>query len=88
MAVPSVTFQVRYEQTIETLFITIFQLHDYVPGKSRDKWIFENREIFVLAKNIQHIFLILYLLPNDDEQRQTQSSTNGVFNEHFYFLVK
>lgn len=35
----------------------------------------------------QTTFLILYLLPNDDEQRQTHLSNSGVFNEHFHFLV-
>jgi hypothetical protein len=70
-SIPSINFQLRYEHAIETLFITIFQLQNYLP-----------------IKNAPSIFLILYLLPNDDEQRQTQSSTNGVFNEHFYFLLK
>jgi hypothetical protein len=70
-SIPSITFQLRYDNTIETLFITIFQLQNYLP-----------------IKNSPNIFLILYLLPNDDEQQQTQSSTNGVFNEHFHFPLK
>jgi hypothetical protein len=53
--IPSFTFQLRYEQTNETLFITIFQLQNYFP-----------------IKNPPSVFLILYLLQNDDEQRQTQ----------------
>ena len=41
-----------------------------------------------LDKSKQSAFLILYLLPNDDEQRQTSSSAQGVFNEHFQFQVR
>ena len=44
-------------------------------------------ENLLLDKN-SSVSLILYLLPNDDEQRQTQSSTTGVFNEPFHFPVK
>lgn len=32
--------------------------------------------------------MILYLLPNDDEQRQSQPSAQGIFNEQFQFPVK
>ncbi len=32
-SIPSITFQLRYEHTIETLFITIFQLQNYLPSK-------------------------------------------------------
>ncbi|CAF0951307.1 unnamed protein product [Adineta steineri] len=67
---PSVTFQLRYENPIETLYISLFQIQNYLP------------------KNNQNIFCILYLLPNDDEQRQTQLSTNGIFNECFEFSLK
>ncbi|CAF3434934.1 unnamed protein product [Rotaria sp. Silwood1] len=69
--IPSITFQLRYDHTIETLSITIFQLNNYLP-----------------TKNTQNMYLILYLLPNDDEQRQTRSSINGIFNEHFHFPLK
>lgn len=41
-----------------------------------------------LDKSTHSAFLILYLLPNDDEQRQTSSSAHGVFNEHFQFQVR
>ncbi|CAF0904441.1 unnamed protein product [Rotaria sordida] len=68
---PSITYQLRYEHTIETLFITIVQLNNYIP-----------------TKNTQNIYVILYLLPNDDEQRQTKSSINGIFNENFLFPLK
>lgn len=83
---PSINFQLRYEQTIETLFITIFQLQNYPSGS--DNTFSKCCEMYFLVKNTQHVFLILYLLPNDDEQRQSQSSTNGVFNENFQFPVK
>ena len=82
----SINFQLRYEQTIETLFVTIFQLQNYPSGSD---YVFSKCcETYFLVKNTQHVFLILYLLPNDDEQRQSQSSTNGLFNEHFQFPVK
>ncbi|CAF2805401.1 unnamed protein product [Rotaria sp. Silwood2] len=70
-SIPSITFQLRYDHTIETLFITIFQLNNYSP-----------------IINTQKIYLILYLLPNDDEQRQTRSSIDGIFNEQFNFPLK
>ncbi|CAF1152608.1 unnamed protein product [Rotaria magnacalcarata] len=69
--VPAITFQLRYEQTTETLFISILQLNNYTT-----------------TKDTQNIYVILYLLPNDDEQRRTRSSTDGIFNENFHFLLK
>ncbi|UJR26720.1 hypothetical protein I4U23_008035 [Adineta vaga] len=70
--VSSITFQLGYDHTTETLFITIFQLHNFLPIKST-----------------QPISIIVYLLPNEDEQRQTQlSSSNGIFNEYFQFHLQ
>lgn len=35
-AKPSITLQIRYEHSIETLFITIFELANYLPSKLKD----------------------------------------------------
>jgi hypothetical protein len=34
-SIPSISFQLRYEHSIETLFITIFQLQNYLPSKRK-----------------------------------------------------
>ena len=71
----------------ESLFITIFQLYNDASSKFSSI----QKEILlkcILVKNTETTFLILYLLPNDDEHRQTKSSINGVFNEQLYFPVK
>jgi hypothetical protein len=87
---PSITFQLRFQVDINVLFVTIVQLHDYMPSRTKATVVNMNMHRFEhvhLDKTGQNMFVILYLLPNDDEQRQTSLSTNGIFNEHFQFSV-
>ncbi|CAF0732145.1 unnamed protein product [Adineta ricciae] len=43
---------------------------------------------YIPMKHTQTMFVIVYLLPNEDEPRQTQSSSNGIFNECFQFPLQ
>lgn len=80
------SFQLRYESNLETLSVSIFQLNNCILSKLNISYEPFHPNFFV-GKTTETSFIIVYLLPNDEEQRQTQTSKDGNFNASFDIQV-